>query len=113
HMPERDGLETARALRASGFDKPLVALTAAHMKGDVDVCLASGFSAYLSKPVDQHQIHACLARYFNPLPGSPGVSPMPQTDVVAEGVFDGGMFKEGNSARVLLVEDDPDALQAT
>lgn len=103
HMPERDGLETARKLRESGFTKPLVALTAAHMKGDVDICLASGFSAYLSKPVDQHQIHACLARYFTPLAAeTTGEYGMAQRKPASDGV-----------GLVLLVEDDPDALQAT
>ena len=101
-MPERDGLETARKLRESGFTKPLVALTAAHMKGDVDICLASGFSAYLSKPVDQQQIHSCLARYFTPLEEN---RPVPRS--AKQKSLSNGMDV------VLLVEDDPDALQAT
>lgn len=104
HMPERDGLETARKLRESGFTKPLVALTAAHMKGDVDICLASGFSAYLSKPVDQHQIHVCLARYFTPL--AKGNTAAPPDVKQRQAASDG-------AGVVLLVEDDPDALQAT
>lgn len=102
HMPERDGLETARKLRESGFTKPLVALTAAHMKGDVDICLASGFSAYLSKPVDQHQIHVCLAHYFTPLAESAATPEIDQRKLASNG-----------AGVVLLVEDDPDALQAT
>src|SRR5690606_559884 len=64
HMPVMDGLTAARALREAGFDRPLVALTAAHMKGDMDNCLAAGFTTYLSKPVDQSQIIACLQRFL-------------------------------------------------
>lgn len=55
HMPVMDGHEAARKLRQGGFDKPLIALTAAHMKGDMDKCFESGFSfiwaSQLTNPV--------------------------------------------------------------
>ncbi|HEY0893345.1 MAG TPA: response regulator, partial [Cellvibrio sp.] len=49
HMPVMDGHQAAQQLRYQGFTRPLVALTAAHMKGDMDRCFESGFTAYLSK----------------------------------------------------------------
>ncbi|WP_435010740.1 response regulator [Tundrisphaera lichenicola] len=54
-MPEMDGFETVAAIRKdeeSGVEHvPIIALTAHAMKGDSDRCLASGFDAYVSKPV--------------------------------------------------------------
>lgn len=90
HMPVMDGLTAARALREAGFDRPLVALTAAHMKGDMDNCLAAGFTTYLSKPVDQSQIIACLQRFL-------------ETEVTPP----------RRLPHILLVEDSPDTRRAT
>ncbi len=66
HMPVMDGHQAAQQLRREGFNVPLVALTAAHMKGDMDRCFASGFTAYLGKPLDQARLYNCLARFLTP-----------------------------------------------
>lgn len=94
HMPIMDGHEAAKRLRASGFNPPLVALTAAHMKGDMDQCYESGFSAYLGKPVDQARLYECMANFL----------PAESSGVLTERKSQGGY--------ILVVEDDPDALQA-
>ncbi len=55
-MPEMDGLESARAIRAQeelrGGHVPIIALTAQAMKGDRDRCQEAGMDAYVSKPID-------------------------------------------------------------
>ena len=55
HMPEMDGYEAARRIRASsmpgGKTVPIVALTANTFKEDIDRCLAAGMNAHLGKPV--------------------------------------------------------------
>lgn len=52
-MPKLDGYSTAKALRNLGFIKPIVALTADAMQGDMHRCLESGCNDYLSKPIDR------------------------------------------------------------
>lgn len=92
HMPVMDGHQAAQQLRLEGFTQPLVALTAAHMKGDMDRCFASGFTAYLGKPIDQARLYNCLSRFL------PSVS---QAALIP-----------AEQKSVLVVEDDADALAA-
>ncbi len=51
-MPDMDGIDTLRALREiSGFDTPVVALTANVVAGVKQTLLNAGFIKYLSKPI--------------------------------------------------------------
>lgn len=51
-MPRMDGYRTAEKLRDAGFDKPIIALTADAMHGNMDRCLSCGCDGFLSKPID-------------------------------------------------------------
>jgi CheY-like chemotaxis protein len=57
-MPEMDGYETARAIRAMPrFDAlPIIQLTAKAMKGDRDKSISAGANDYVTKPVDVEQL---------------------------------------------------------
>lgn len=55
-MPVMDGHEATQKLRASGYAKPIIALTAHAMKEERDRCLESGFSNFLSKPIDKDSL---------------------------------------------------------
>ena len=55
-MPEMDGYEASRQIRAGGAgdrnrDILIVAMTANAMKGDEEKCLQAGMNAYLAKPI--------------------------------------------------------------
>jgi PAS domain S-box-containing protein len=65
-MPEMDGLEATRQLRASGYDAtmlPIVALTASAYAEDISACLAAGMQAHLSKPVRLRDLQDILAKF--------------------------------------------------
>ena len=64
HMPEMDGLETAKAIRAEGrTPRPwIVALTASAMAGDREMCLNAGMDDYLPKPLQRDALILALDR---------------------------------------------------
>jgi len=61
-MPEMDGYETTRAIRAMDRFKtlPIIALTAKAMKGDREKTIAAGASDYITKPVNTEQLLSLL-----------------------------------------------------
>ncbi|MCX7287141.1 MAG: response regulator [Rhodobacterales bacterium] len=62
-MPEMDGKEATRAIRALGSNVPIVALTAHAMDGDAEGILAAGIDRYLTKPLRKTAIEGALAEY--------------------------------------------------
>jgi PAS domain S-box-containing protein len=64
HMPELDGFQVVRALRAReqsvGGHLPVIALTARSRKEDRQQCLSAGMDEYLSKPIRAADLFAAI-----------------------------------------------------
>ena len=72
-MPEMDGFEAARRIRAHEAEHGLprlavVALTANVFAQDREQCLAAGMDDFLAKPFNEAQLHAMLQRHLQTLP---------------------------------------------
>jgi CheY-like chemotaxis protein len=61
-MPEMDGLEATRRVRARWPDRAvrIVAMTANAMEGDREMCIAAGMDDYISKPIRPEALAAAL-----------------------------------------------------
>jgi len=79
-MPAMDGLTATRTIRAWEHANgrpptPIIALTASALKGDREMCLAAGCTAFLTKPIRQEVLlqavrdHSMVPR---PIPKGPG-----------------------------------------
>lgn len=69
-MPEMDGYEATKAIRAGkagalSISIPIIAMTANAMKGDKEACLQAGMSDYISKPVNPDIIKEKLAKWLS------------------------------------------------
>jgi CheY-like chemotaxis protein/HPt (histidine-containing phosphotransfer) domain-containing protein len=67
-MPELDGVETVKAIRAARgrYSKlPVIAMTAHAMLGDRERFLEAGMSDYIAKPIEEKQLLETLARWID------------------------------------------------
>lgn len=84
-----DGIHTLYNLkrRASGFDTPVVVLTANAIEGSKEMYLKEGFVDYLSKPIDQVELDRILREQLKISNDAPTISevknvePQPQSIV--------------------------------
>ena len=67
-MPEMDGYEATRAIRALNADRaktiPIIAMTANVFKEDIDKCLAAGMNGHLAKPIEVDAVINKIKQYF-------------------------------------------------
>ena len=101
HMPIMGGKEATIELRKMGYKGPIIALTAATMKGIHEELAALGFNDVIPKPVDSSALYQCLQDYLV----SPENAPQAK-DIQVKALNE-------KRQRFLLVEDDDDAAQIT
>jgi PAS domain S-box-containing protein len=68
HMPEMDGFEATRQIRALDIEEakiiPIVAMTANVFREDIEKCLAAGMNDHLGKPIDIEALLEKLKKYL-------------------------------------------------
>ena len=67
-MPEMDGYEATKRIRALKFCQPILAMTAHALAGEREKCLQSGMDDYISKPIDPEHLFSVLAKWIEKLP---------------------------------------------
>jgi PAS domain S-box-containing protein len=108
-MPEMDGLDATRQIVAeySAGQRPvIIAMTAAAMQGDRELCIAAGMDDYVTKPVRLETLQAALERWgaHTRAASSASSASAPSADVP---VLDPDILSE---LRSLNDDDDPDVL---
>ncbi len=63
-MPIVDGVLATRRLRAAGFDKPIVALTASAMLNERELSFDAGCTDFASKPISQAVLQTLCEKYI-------------------------------------------------
>ncbi|MDR1490441.1 MAG: response regulator [Desulfovibrio sp.] len=67
-MPEMDGYEAARRIRALDVPRagavPIIAMTANVFREDVERCLAAGMNDHIGKPLNFEEVFAKLSKYL-------------------------------------------------
>lgn len=96
-MPVLTGFEVAEKLRAQQFSKPIIALTAATMRGQREKCLEAGCTDHFSKPIDPRQLLERIRRHLH-------------ADDTADPTQESAIRKK---QQILLVEDQQDAREIT
>ena len=59
-MPTLDGLDAAASLAAEGLRRPVVVITGVEDKSLIERSIATGVSAYLTKPIDTRELQAAI-----------------------------------------------------
>lgn len=80
HMPVMDGLAATRALRASGWTLPVVALSAGALDIEQAGCMAAGMNDFLPKPIELDQLWGTLTRWLRPRWAVPSKPPAAASD---------------------------------
>jgi len=66
-MPVMDGVEATQKIRSSGYEKPIVMLTANILKEDIDLCFAAGCDDFLTKPIERENFSVFVSHYLSPV----------------------------------------------
>ncbi|MGB0910934.1 MAG: response regulator [Nitrospirales bacterium] len=101
-MPEMDGLELARTIKADPIlhGIRLVLLTSLGRRGDATAAHQAGFAAYLTKPIRKTQLESCLLRVMG--------RPQADADHVEPALITSYSLEDAarkRSSRILIADD--------
>ncbi|MEX2517226.1 MAG: response regulator [Gammaproteobacteria bacterium] len=65
NLPDMDGIAVTEKLRAAGFKKPVVMLTASESDEDRERALSAGCDDYILKTIDMGDVEIMLSRYLS------------------------------------------------
>ena len=121
-MPGMDGFAATRAIRASGSQVPIIALSAAAMPQDLEASAAAGMNAHVSKPIDAETLSATLQRL---IPARQGFDAQAAFERAAQALdndqelllqvlssFQADFGSAPQQIRTALAENRPEAVQA-
>jgi signal transduction histidine kinase/HPt (histidine-containing phosphotransfer) domain-containing protein/ActR/RegA family two-component response regulator len=97
-LPDMDGYEATRRIRATGRTIPIVALTADAMPGNSQRCIAAGMNGFLSKPVELEQLREAFQRYL----AAPAAGVTIRPAAIAPSQTPAPVFDEGGLLRRLM-----------
>jgi CheY-like chemotaxis protein/HPt (histidine-containing phosphotransfer) domain-containing protein len=93
-MPEMDGFETTRAIRAQEQDRatgkrlPIIALTANAVQGDRERCLDAGMDAYVTKPINPQLLIQAIENLLAQVDAPATVEALPEAEITAANTAD-------------------------
>jgi CheY-like chemotaxis protein/HPt (histidine-containing phosphotransfer) domain-containing protein len=92
-MPEMDGLEATRRIRAreqaGGGHLPIIAMTANALPGDREHCLEAGMDGYVAKPVTQEALFQTIGEVLGRFPPPAEPAPPPaESGAAGMDIFD-------------------------
>jgi PAS domain S-box-containing protein len=110
-MPEMDGIEATRRMRAlpNGRNLPILAMTANAYDEDRERCLAAGMNDFLAKPIDPEFFYARLLHWLRLRTAA---APQAGGDRQAKESAAPDASAEGERPTVLIVDDNPLNLDA-
>lgn len=108
HMPVLDGKRAILQLREMKFTTPILAITAATMKGVQQELHELGFNDVVPKPIDKYELHQKIKQQL-----SQKFSDTPSSVHISEPSITTKANNDNAAQRVLLIEDDVDAAEIT
>ncbi|MCL1884349.1 MAG: response regulator [Defluviitaleaceae bacterium] len=70
-MPDLNGMDATKILRDSGYDKPIIALTANAFVGQAKEFLNNGFDDFIAKPIQTRYMHHIILKYVEQIADTP------------------------------------------